>query len=220
MDAQLAWAVLVPKPRRALWPPLVAAAPRRACCLAPCLTRAVDTACAMLNLSLTPTLLAAQEYVQLDVAVVVGSTAYVGELVDELGDPDVAHLAITAAKIRWGRHLRGQAALEGRQPRRQLCARCWARRGLCMHARACAIPGAVGPTAPCRAAVQGGESPDLAAALRGVTHLKLFLCGLAVRPGLAVDELAQFAAPVGVSLVLPSGQGLGLAAEPAPADPL
>lgn len=124
----------------------------------------------MLNLSLTPTLLAAQEYVQLDVAVVVGSTAYVGELVDELGDPDVAHLAITAAKI--------------------------------------------------RAAVQGGESPDLAAALRGVTHLKLFLCGLAVRPGLAVDELAQFAAPVGVSLVLPSGQGLGLAAEPAPADPL
>ncbi|PSC72481.1 WD40 repeat isoform A [Micractinium conductrix] len=68
-----------------------------------------------------------------------------------------------------------------------------------------------------RGAVQRGRSPDLAAALQGVTHVKLFLGGDAVRQGLAVQELAEAAAVVGASLVLPSGQALGLASEPAPA---
>ena len=48
-------------------------------------------------------------------------------------------------------------------------------------------------------------------------HIKLFLGGQAVEPGLAVSELAQQAALVGACLVLPSGQALGLASEPAPA---
>lgn len=65
--------------------------------------------------------------------------------------------------------------------------------------------------------MQRGRSPDLSAALQGVTHVKLFLCGEAVRPGLAVHELAKQAALVGASLVLPSGQALGLASEPVPA---
>ena len=36
--------------------------------------------------------------------------------------------------------------------------------------------------------MQRGRSPDLAAALQGVTHVKLFLGGDAVRQGLAVQE--------------------------------
>lgn len=85
------------------------------------------------------------------------------------------------------------------------------------HARAkerC-LPGALR-----RRAVHDGRSPDLAAALQGVTHVKLFLAGEAVRPGLEVQELDEFAAAEGVSLVLPSGQALGLAGKPAPAVPL
>ena len=74
--------------------------------------------------------------------------------------------------------------------------------------------------ATCRDAVQRGRSPDLAAALQGVTHVKLFLAGEAVRPGLEVQKLDEFAAEEGVSLVLPSGQSLGLAGKPAPAVPL
>ncbi|PSC71831.1 2-hydroxychromene-2-carboxylate isomerase [Micractinium conductrix] len=68
-----------------------------------------------------------------------------------------------------------------------------------------------------RAALKRNSSPDLAAALHGVTRVKLFLAGEAVRAGLAVDELVNLAAAVGASVVLPSGQALGLAAEPAPA---
>lgn len=39
-----------------------------------------------------------------------------------------------------------------------------------------------------RDAAQQGLSPDLASALRGVAHLKLFLCGEAVLSGLAFDD--------------------------------
>ena len=70
---------------------------------------------------------------------------------------------------------------------------------------------------PYRAALKRNSSPDLAAALHGVTHVKLYLAGEAVRAGLAVDELVNLAAEVGASVVLPSGQALGLAAKPAPA---
>ena len=62
----------------------------------------------------------------------------------------------------------------------------------------------------CRQAVSRGTSPDLAAALHGVTHIKLFLAGEGVRAGLPVEELAKLAASSNMALVLPSGQGLGL----------
>lgn len=55
-------------------------------------------------------------------------------------------------------------------------------------------------------------SPDLAAALHGVTHVKLFLKG--VRAGLSVEDLVDEAAEVDVGLLLPSSQGLGLVATP------
>ncbi len=69
----------------------------------------------------------------------------------------------------------------------------------------------------CRGALKRGSSPDLAAVLQGVTHVKLFLAGEAVREGLDVQELVDLAAAEGVSVVLPSGQGLGLAGAAAPA---
>ena len=65
--------------------------------------------------------------------------------------------------------------------------------------------------------MQLGRCPALAAAVEGVTEVKLFLGGDMVRPGLTVQQLAEQAALVGVTLVLPSGQELGLASEPAPA---
>lgn len=65
--------------------------------------------------------------------------------------------------------------------------------------------------------MQHGRCPALAAAVEGVTKVKLFLGGDMVRPGLTVQQLAEQAALVGVTLVLPSGQALGLASEPAPA---
>ena len=71
----------------------------------------------------------------------------------------------------------------------------------------------------CRLAVSSGTSPDLAAALHGVTQIKLFLAGEGVRAGLPVEELAKLAAAVNMGLVLPSGQGLGLVGA-APAVPL
>lgn len=59
-------------------------------------------------------------------------------------------------------------------------------------------------------ACQYGVSPDLAAALHGVTRVKLFLAGEAVRAGLTVEALVNLAAAAGASVVLPSGQGLGV----------
>lgn len=90
-----------------------------------------------------------------------------------------------------------------------------------MHAapkRCCTVsPTGTAPIALCRTAMRRGVSPSLAAALQGVTHVKLFLGGQVVRKGLPVHKLAEDAALAGLSLVLPSGQVLGLAAEPAPA---
>lgn len=69
--------------------------------------------------------------------------------------------------------------------------------------------------------MEEGASPDLAATLRGVTGMKLYLAGEVVRAGLAVDELAaQADEVVGAGLVLPSGQALGLASKPPPTVPL
>ena len=70
---------------------------------------------------------------------------------------------------------------------------------------------------PYRASLKRNSSPDLAAALQGVTRVKLYLAGETVRAGLAVGELVNLAATVGASVVLPSGQALGLAAASAPA---
>ncbi|KAI7843321.1 hypothetical protein COHA_003021 [Chlorella ohadii] len=73
-----------------------------------------------------------------------------------------------------------------------------------------------------RDALSSGASPDLAAALQGVTHAKLFLAGQGVRKGLPLQDLVAKARAKGVSVVLPSGQGLSLVgpAGPAPAVPL
>lgn len=62
----------------------------------------------------------------------------------------------------------------------------------------------------CRAALTRGTSSDLAAALQGVTHAKLFLAGEVVQAGLAVEDLVNKAARAGMSVVLPSGQALGM----------
>lgn len=80
-------------------------------------------------------------------------------------------------------------------------------------------PRPAGTAALCRFALSSGASPDLAAALPGVTHAKLFLAGQGVREGMAVQELVEKASTAGVSVVLPSGQGLSLVAA-APAVPL
>ena len=190
----------MPKLLRELWPLLAAATH---CCLAPCLTRA---ACAPSSVSVPvprPPPLAAQDYVQLDAAVVVGDTVYVGEFKSVLGEAAVGDVGSKLVKIRWGR----RAACRPAGGYVQAIARS---RGLPR------TQGMKRSPPPCRGAVQRGRSPDLAAALQGVAHVKLFLCGEAVRPGLAVQELAEQAALVGASLVLPSGQAW-LSSEPAPA---
>ena len=62
----------------------------------------------------------------------------------------------------------------------------------------------------CRAALTRGASPDLAAALQGVTDVKLLLGGEVVRAGMMVQRMVDLAAEARMSVVLPSGQGLGL----------
>jgi hypothetical protein len=111
-----------------------------------------------------------QDYVQLDAAVVAGSTLFLGECKRMLDEDSVGNLLLKRAKI--------------------------------------------------RSAVSSNTSPDLAAALRGVTHIKLFLAGKGVRAGVSQEELASLAAEVGMGLVLPSGQGLGLVGTPPSAKPL
>ena len=59
-------------------------------------------------------------------------------------------------------------------------------------------------------------SRQLAAALRGVTRVELFLGGEVVRSGLAEEELAEFALKGGAALVLPSGEGLATVARAGP----
>ncbi len=60
-------------------------------------------------------------------------------------------------------------------------------------------------------------SPELAILLSGVTTVKLYLGGVAVRDGLTIEELAERAAKKGVSLLLLSGETFGLAGDAAPA---
>ena len=69
----------------------------------------------------------------------------------------------------------------------------------------------------CRAALTSGASPELAAALQGVSHAKLFLGGEVVRTGQPAQEMLELAAAAGMSVVLPSGAGLGLVGGAAPA---
>lgn len=68
-----------------------------------------------------------------------------------------------------------------------------------------------------REALSIAASPDLAAALQGVNEVKLFLGGEVLRAGLPMHKMVDIAAARGMSLVLPSGQGLGLVASAAPA---
>ncbi len=82
------------------------------------------------------------------------------------------------------------------------------------------IPDAAPPQLPlplCRLALRRGTSPDLAAALQGVTEARLFLGGEVVRDGLPVQDLVDDAAVEGLTVVLPSGQGMGIVASAAPA---
>ncbi len=162
----------------------------------------------------------AQHFVQLDAALKVDNELLVGEHKIMLGEDGVADLQLKLTKIRWAGCM-GQQVGSGHACRQPSAARRW--RACRRRAAAAADPSAAAAAVahvPCRAALTRGSSPDLAAALQGVTHVRLFLAGEAVRAGLAVDELVNLAAAAGMSVVLPSGQALGLAAEPAPAVPL
>lgn len=65
-----------------------------------------------------------------------------------------------------------------------------------------------------RSALLCGTSPDLAAALRGVTHVKLFLAGQGVCAGQSLERLAELTAAAGVGLLLPTAEGLDLVSAP------
>lgn len=115
---------------------------------------------------------------------------------------------------RSGGRATGTAAAGGRRHARQQPSAAQARvrmrepsRG-CRPLHCCCCSHALPP--PRRQARTDGSSPALAAALQGVTHAKLFLAGEAVRPGLEVQELVELAADVGMSIVLPSDQALGV----------
>lgn len=69
----------------------------------------------------------------------------------------------------------------------------------------------------CRMVLSGNiGSPELVAALQGVTQAKLFLGGQVLQAGQS-EDLAVTAIGAGIALVLPSGQGLGLVGGPVPA---
>ena len=72
----------------------------------------------------------------------------------------------------------------------------------------------------CSNALKRGSSPELAAALQGASHVKLFLGGEVVQPGLPLQQLLDQATALDKSVVLPSGQGLGMVGAGAPAVPL
>lgn len=165
---------------------------------------------------LAPPPLLAQDFVRLEAAVKVDDTLYVGEHRLVLGEGGVDDIEMKLVKIRWA-GCTGQQVGGGHARRQPSAAR---RVRACRRRAAAAADPSAAPAAahvPSRAALKRNSSPDLAAALHGVTRVKLFLAGEAVRAGLAVDELVNLAAAVGASVVLPSGQALGLAAEPAPA---
>ncbi|KAI7841203.1 hypothetical protein COHA_005168 [Chlorella ohadii] len=61
-----------------------------------------------------------------------------------------------------------------------------------------------------RRAHRGSGSPDLAAALQGVTQTKMFLVGERVEEGEEGQLLIDMAREGGMSVLLPSGQGLEL----------
>ncbi|KAI7835616.1 hypothetical protein COHA_010493 [Chlorella ohadii] len=66
---------------------------------------------------------------------------------------------------------------------------------------------------------RAGESPDLAADLEGITHVKLFACGGAVRRGRTAEQIVELAAAQGlsISVLMPSGEALSLVGGAAPA---
>lgn len=75
---------------------------------------------------------------------------------------------------------------------------------------------------PCRLLrrlARAGESPDLAADLEGITHVKLFACGDAVRRGRTAEQIVELAAAQGlsISVLMPSGEALSLVGGAAPA---
>ncbi|KAL4420850.1 hypothetical protein ABPG75_010506 [Micractinium tetrahymenae] len=78
-----------------------------------------------------------------------------------------------------------------------------------------AVAGMAAKVEQLRRVLTAGPSPDTAAALQGVSQLKLFLGGEAVREGLTVEDLVELAAEEGVSVVLRTGQSVVGGAVPA-----
>jgi hypothetical protein len=72
----------------------------------------------------------------------------------------------------------------------------------------------------CRNALKCGTPPELTAALPGVTEVKLFLGGRVVCGRLTKQELVDLAAAAGMSVVLPTAQGLEILGAGIPAAPL
>ena len=71
--------------------------------------------------------------------------------------------------------------------------------GLSIHCCCCPV------VQECREAGKQGDSPDLAAALPGMSAAKLFVGGWVVREGLTVQEMVDLAAAAGMTVVLPTG---------------
>lgn len=148
-----------------------------------------------------------------------------------LGDGALLNLRDKLAKIRWagcgaaaGEARGGMAVRAERAQRRQQASA--AQAPVCMQEpRRCCLPQPCCRThsSPCvhrpplcRQGLVDGSSPALAAALQGVTHVRLFLSGEIVTAYLKEQELADAAAGAGTSIVVPSGQALGVVGAAAP----
>ena len=69
----------------------------------------------------------------------------------------------------------------------------------------------------CRNALKRGTSPELTAALQGVTGVRFFLGGLGVQKGLTMQEMYDLAAAAGVSVLLLSALPMEIVGAVAPA---
>lgn len=133
-----------------------------------------------------------------------GDTLYLGEHKRVLGEDGILDLQRMIASVRWAGGFGQQAssAQTCQSRARQGAALACMQQLSCQPERCCCCPR--------RAVLTRSKSPALAAALQGVTHAKLFLAGQTVQADLPVDELASIAETASVSVVLPSGQALGV----------
>ena len=142
---------------------------------------------------------------------------YLGDMSSELGINAMASLAYKLLCTRWagalgqaGQRAGGKAGLQAQAVGHtmNLCVCKWP---------SCFTAGLSVPAAAscwllplCRKALRDGTSPDLSAALAGVSQTKLFLGGEVVPSGLTAQEMFKRAALAHMTLVLPTGQGQGL----------